>query len=303
MLPSPVPADLRIIARYSTAASDSSHDDKAIAAVLTMKGKGKSLLSSVHFEYPLSEPPARDAISRLPNPPDKAQIEQSDKTRVQWAEQLLQLLGLTPIRRHPDDPSRILSTGTADEDPALLLQPTHPSPILVLPNPDVSGLPDCFAAPDIIKKLVKEDRFGKLRDANDELQIYKASKLPDTASTSDGVAAYLNKARRTAPAFPPSVQKLSIGSDAQPEPPLPPDFHAIPKSIITPTSSSPYHSRWTPLFNFETYWIALAAARKRLGGKVGQMRKDTVDGGERPLVGDLLWYAETVTSTQTMLDG
>ena len=303
IVPSPVPSNINVIARYSAGSTGSTDGNKPIAAVLTTNGKGKSLLSSVHFEYPLSDPPARDAISRLPDPPDKRQVEQSDKVRVQWAEELLQLIGLTPVRRRPDDPSSSLSTGAADEDPALLLHPTFPSPIFVLPNPDVSGLPDCFAVPAIASKLRDETGIRALRDANDELRLYEASRLPDTASTSDGVTAYLSRARRTAPVFPPSVQKLSMESDAPPEPPLTPNFHSIPKTIITPNSSLPYSARWTPLFNFDSYWMALTSARKRLGSKVGQLRKDTVDGGERPLVGDLLWYAETVTSTQTMLDG
>ena len=256
----------------------------------------------MHFEYPLSDPPARDAIDRLDVVPSKEDIEIADKARIQWAEELLQLLGLTPTRRHEDDPTRILSTGTANEDPATLLHPTHPSPIFVLPNPGVGGLPECFAAPAITKKLVQESGYTVLRDANDELRISDITSLPDAESSSDGIARYLSSRRRTPPTFPPPIQNLSV-SDAPPDPPRPPDFHSVPKTLIIPDPALPYTPRWTPLFNFDTYWNQLDTARRKAGGKSGVMRTDLVEGGQRPLVGDLIWYAETVTSTQTMLDG
>jgi biotin--protein ligase len=58
---------------------------------------------------------------------------------------------------------------------------------------------------------------------------------------------------------------------------------------------------WTPLFNIDTYWKELDSVRKSAGRKTGVMRKDE-KGVERAALGDLLFYGETVTSTQTMLD-
>ena len=58
-----------------------------------------------------------------------------------------------------------------------------------------------------------------------------------------------------------------------------------------------HHERWTPLFDWPTYWNELDAARKLVRDQGGH---DAKEGEAR--VGDLVLYSEAVTSTQTMLD-
>ena len=260
------------------------------------------MLCSVHYEYPLNEPPARDAISRLSDPPSVEQVAESEKGRIQWAEEILSLLGLTPAGRRGNDPAHQIGLGEIDEDPTLLLHPTHPSPIFVLSHPSLPDAAACFDTPAISRRLGLGNGKQILRDGNDQLHISSTSSVPEAESSHDGLTRYLAKHRRSPPLLPPPVSDLSLSSDSEPKLPQPPDFDSVPKVVILPSSSVTYTSRWTPLFNFDTYWTELDTARRKSGRKSGSLRKDTVEGGQRVAVGDRLWYAETVTSTQTMLD-
>ena len=257
----------------------------------------------MHFEYPLNDPPARDAISKLEVESSPEEIEASEKGRVEWAEELLVQLGLTPPTRQRSPKDSMAVHG--DEDADILLHPTHPSPIFVLPHPSLPQLGSWSFSPAVLRKKMQDGESGVkiLRDGNDELHIREVTTLAEAGPSSHSdVAQYLGKRRRETPTFPPTVQNLSLESSTTLEPPQPPDFHSLPKTTLLPSSSLPYTPRWTPLFNFETYWRELDATRKRTGRKSGVVRRDEVEGGERAALGDLLWYAETVTSTQTMLD-
>ncbi|ORY24373.1 biotin-protein ligase [Naematelia encephala] len=304
ILPQPLPPSVQVLAEY---VGENGAEPK-IAAVLTSNGKGKTALCSVHFEYPLNDPPARDAIARLNPPPDKEDIERSEKDRVEWAEEILVLLGLTPPRRRKDtdDPLLNIVEGEGEEDASLLLHPTHPSPVFVIPHPQLPQLGEAsFKAKVLVDKWTAgESGWNVLRDGNDELHVGEVRATVGESSSSNtrlGVTAYLAKRRRTAPVFDPAIEQLSLQS-SEPTPPQPPDFHSIPKTIILPSASIPYSASWTPLFNFDTYWTELDAARKGAGRKTGVMRNDSETGLERQSLGDLVWYGETVTSTQTMLD-
>lgn len=293
VLPSPQPRDVEVIARY---AESTSTVDQPIAAVLSRKGKGKALLNSVHAEYPLSDPPARDAIAKLDKPPTNEELQASDARRIEWMEELLLMLDLKPPGRRKDS-SPLAVDG--EEDPSILLHPTHPSPIFVLSHPALPQLASqCFDSATLLSKTVREGDGRVLRDGNDELRLTTVDAFGPDAQTS--VTQQLAKRRRSPPPMPPAVENLSVES-SEPAPPQPPDFHAIPKTIFVPSDQSPYQSSWTPLFNIDTYWAELDQARKRIGRKSGVLRKDHA-GGQRGAVGDLLWYGETVTSTQTMLD-
>lgn len=287
--------DVDVLARYTDLPEEASASDGAIAAVLTRNGKGKAILCSVHPEYPLNDPPARNAIAKLVDPPSEDMVAEGEKARMAWMEELLCLLGLEPPRWSGKNGSSI-----ADEDQALLTHPTHPSPIFVLPLPLLPQTAQAtFAASAIQAKLDKTDPIKSiLRDGNDELHILDTHAFGGESSQA-AITRELARRRREQPVFPP-IEQLSLEpSDNTPAPPPASDFHSIPKIIITPSDLA-YSPSWTPLFNFETYWRALAASRKANGKKHGQMR--TVDGRQRPSLGDLVWYAETVTSTQTMLD-
>jgi biotin--protein ligase len=286
ILPSPVPSNVEVLATYG--------ETGKVAAVTTEHGKGKTILCSVHFEYPLNDPPAKDAIQKQEHAPSSEGIEQSERERIDFAEEILLLLGLMPPRRADDNDHSV----QGDEDPELLLHPTHPSPIFVFNHPTLPQLASAsFEPPALKSKLSDEGSKKVLRDGNDELHIM----LTDTIAVDGGaagVAAHLASMRRSKPIFPPPVQELSIEPSATtPEPPLPPDFNSLPKTILLSSNDIAYTPRWTPLFNFETYWSELDESRKRVGKKSGVMRP-----GEKIALGDLVWYAETITSTQTILD-
>lgn len=289
ILPESPASDVQVLATYGGT-------DK-VAAVSTTNGQGKAVLCSVHFEYPLHDPPSRDAIQKLQHPPSADEIDQSERERVEWAQEILLLLGLKPPKRSSSGSDEHHAV-QGDEDPELLSHPTHPSPIFVLPHPSLPQLGSAsFESAALQAKLSPSDNAQVLRDGNDELQITSIDAIADNGGQA-GIAAYLASKRRSKPVLPPAIQNLSIEpSDTTPEPPLLPDLNAIPKTILTPSSDIGYSARWTPLFNFETYWAELDSARKRVGRKSGVLRPSG-----QPALGDLVWYAEAITSTQTILD-
>ncbi|WVQ79125.1 biotin-[acetyl-CoA-carboxylase] ligase [Cryptococcus sp. DSM 104549] len=297
-IPSPLPSNIRVLARYADV------PDSPAAAVFSQNGKGRAILCSVHPEYPLSDPPARDAMAKLETPPTKEEVEASDKARVAWMEELLVQLGLSPPGRQVVEKDEAVKS-ELEEDPALLLHPTHPSPIFLLSHPNLPALPvAAVSKAELKKKMQAVEGWEVLRDANDEVRFGTVEATSSSAgkTSEDSVARWLATARRTQPEPEPTVENLSLEPDSPPQPPSPPDFHAIPKTVLLPSSDAavPYSARWTPLFNFVEYWSELDAARKRGGQRSGVMRKD--EEGEKCSLGDLVLYGETVTSTQTMLD-
>jgi biotin--protein ligase len=225
----------QIVARYETG---------EVAVVHIKEGKGQVLLCSVHPEYPLDDPPARDAIDKLGGVSEEER-QRSEEVRRAWCAELLQLIGMKTVKM---------------QDESVLLHPTHPSPIFVMSRDDI----DPF---EKVPKMVQDGETRVLRDGNDELRIER---------TKGDMVDELAKRRVTKPTLPP-LERLSLEPASNTvEPPAMPDFHAIPKTVYLPHQYSP---SWTPLFNFETYW-------KAQRGKLGRM----------------VLYAETVTSTQTMLD-
>jgi biotin--protein ligase len=299
---------VEVLARYADRPVRPGATENAIAAVRTSNGKGKALLCSVHFEYPLHDPPAKDAIAKLDIRPEQDEVDRSEKARIAWVEELLEKLGLEPPGRKKDKDEGLAAIvhGAGEEDPSLLLHPTHPSPIFVFPIPLLPEIgTSSFASPSLKNKMTEgEGGWKMLRDGNDVLLIGEIDAMAeDVPPSAEAVTRALAKRRRAPPkheALPP-VETLSL-EDTTPPPPQLPDFHSVPKTVLLPSSSQPYTPSWTPLFNFETYWAELTAARKRSGKKSGVLRRSSGDEGEHPALGDLVWYAETVTSTQTMLD-
>lgn len=225
------------------------------AAVVRTVGEGVALLCSVHPEYPLDDPPARDAITKLGDVSDEERTA-SEKARKEWMRSLLLRLGLKPPSEEEEGQG---------EDESLLLHPTHPSPIFAL---SADGI-DPFTG---ITKITTDDNGERvLRDGNDEIHFTSSSAF-------NNVTEELARRRRTKPALP-QLEKLSLEpATTTIEPPQPPDFHSVPKTVIVPENNA-YNPSWTPLFNFDTYFKAM---KRKLGRTV--------------------LYGETVTSTQTMLD-
>ncbi|ODN76679.1 biotin-[acetyl-CoA-carboxylase] ligase [Cryptococcus amylolentus CBS 6039] len=299
-LSSPAPANVEVLARFSYPAS-SPVSEQRIAVVLTKNGKGLTLLASVHPEYPLSDPPASNAIEKLDVHLTKEELEVSDKARVAWFTELLVSVGLKPPA-HESIPG---GQTDIEEDPALLFHPTHPSPIFLLSHPSLPQLPSTAVNKTELKsKMVQVDGWSFLRDANDEVRFGEVeATCEDAEASEESVAKWLGTARRTKPVFEPALDKLSLDEESDvPRPPSPPDLHSLLKTVLLASPSIPYSPRWTPLFNLSTYWTELDQARKRLGRRSGIMRpgRDGLD--ERCSLGDCVLYGETVTSTQTMLD-
>lgn len=276
---------MEVLARYAEPPSPGAD----VAAVQITKGKGKALLLSVHPEYPLQDPPARDAISKLEEAPSTEHVEESEKGRIEWFADLLAGLGMRIPSRAEQD--------LAGEEEHLLLHPTHPSPIFLFAHPKLPELAtNALAAKGIQSKLKPDGGFTILRDGNDEIRIGATEAVGD-------VPAFLAKRRREEPVYPPSVAELSISDGAKPVAAAP-DFGSLTKTLLVP-GRNPYSAGWTPLFNFDTYFAELDAVRSRAGRRTGVMRTDENSKGrqgERAALGDLMLYGEAVTSTQTMLD-
>ncbi|WVF65761.1 biotin-[acetyl-CoA-carboxylase] ligase [Kwoniella sp. CBS 6097] len=307
VLPSPLPSSVQVLARYAEAppSTSSSSGEKPVAAVLTKNGKGSSLLCAIHPEYPLNDPPARLAIAKLEHEPEKEEIERSEKARIEWVEELLVLLGLKPpSRERREAENRGSSRDDGEEDPALLLHPTHPSPIFALSHPNLPDLASHLVSKkEIVNKTTKKDEWSVLEDGNDEVNFGSVELVSSAPSSEDEVTKWLATKRQDQPVFDtPSVEHLNLDETGSASPPIPqpPNFHSLTKTILLPSSTTAYTPRWTPLFNVSTYWSELDAARKRSGRRSGVMRKG--EDGEKCSLGDLLLYGETVTSTQTMLD-
>lgn len=290
ILPTPLPSNVEVVARYAEPPSP----EADVAVVQMSIGKGKALLSSVHAEYPLENPPARDAIAKLADSPPKEHVEESEKARVKWLGELLSALGLRLPGSKSDAGGE--SLGEDKDDAHLLLHPTHPSPIFVLSHPKLPELAEkVFSSEKIQSKLKEVDGWERLRDGNDEIDIGSVDLVGD-------VPAYLAKRRRETPEFPPAIEDLAITDSVAP--PKAPDLHSLRKTMLEP-GSTPYSPAWSPLFNFNTYWSELDRARDADGRRTGVLRADEMSPGrkgERPTIGDLLFYGESVTSTQTMLD-
>lgn len=289
IMPSPAPSNVEVLGRYAEPPASVESD---VAVVLISEGQGKALLSSVHWEYPLEDPPALSAIGKRDTVPTAEHIEKCEKARVQWVRQLLSSVGLNVPARAGDG-----ATQDGEEDPHLLLNPTHPAPIFAFSHPKLPELATgIFAAPSIQKKLEQaESGFQKLVDGNDTFNIGPVDAVGD-------VPAFLSKARRTEPVHPPALEDLTLNDE--PPIPKPVDFKDVPKTVLLP-GEEPYSPDWTPLFNFETYWAELDQARKESGRRTGVMRTDELSKGrtgERSSIGDVLFYGEAVTSTQTTLD-
>jgi len=294
------PSSVEVLAKYSDPLPNGT---EAISTVLVRTGKGVAILSGVHIEYPLQDPPARDAIRKTRGDVSLDNIEVCEKERIQWVGDILEKLGLRL-------PSRITSTDPlapqGEEDPSLLLHPTHPSPIFILPLPTLPRLGEfSFASPALVKRLSSEpDGTSSLQDANDLLHIKSVNQFAASSSSSGSIPHRLAEWRRSPPSLEsasPPIENLTISETAPPAPPPAPDFNSIPKTLLLPCRDTPYAASWTPLFNFETYWSELAVVRKKYGKRHGALKKG-FSGKEEPALGDLVWYAETVTSTQTMLD-
>lgn len=249
-----------VLTRYAQA------PDTPIAAVLTHVGLGRSLLTGAHPEYSLLEDPLRTALAALPaGGPSEAELVGLEEDRLELLKSLLLTLGVGVPETEEQDK---------------LERPTHPLPQFLVAHPSKPDLPSDFIIKisSLFTTPTDNDEPSILSDTNDTFHFHKSTSLPSVSS-------YLSQARSST---------LSL-EDAE-------DLDKVTKHVIVAqkeegTVEVIEREKWTPLFNWSTFWTELNASRKREMDKGGH---DVKEGLLR--LGDLMMYSEAVTSTQTMLD-
>jgi len=257
-----------VLARYADA------PNLPNAAVFSRIGAGRSLLCGAHPEYSLLEDPLQNALRRLPGGgPSQEELVGLEEDRLELMRTFLLVLGVGVPEMEEQDK---------------LERPTHPLPQFLLAHPSKPDLPAEFISKishhftqpttDSDSTTTSSDGPSILADTNDTFHFHQSTSIPSISS-------YLSQARTTA---------LSL-DEAE-------NLDALVKHVIVAdkeegTVEVIEREKWTPLFNWSTFWKKLDSARKSERDKGGR----EVKMGETRL-GDLMMYSEAVTSTQTLLD-
>jgi biotin--protein ligase len=247
-----------VLARYAESAGTPN------ATVFMRVGAGRALLCGTHPEFSFFEDPLLGALSREPgggpSPEDRIVLE---RNRIELCKALLLTLDIGL----PDS-----------EDKDKLQRPTHPLPQFLVSHPTKPNLPTNFVDKISTHFISPTEEPAVLADANDTFHFHNSTSLPD-------VSAYVSESRSTT---------LSIEETD--------NLDKLVKHVIVAdkehgSSDLIDRERWTPLFDWSTFWSELDAERKVVSDQGG---RDTKEGQTR--LGDLMLYSEAVTSTQTMLD-
>ena len=257
-----------VLARYAEA------PNLPNAAVFSQIGAGRSLLCGTHPEYSLLEDPLQSALQRMPGGgPSQEELISLEEDRLELMRTLLLTLGVGVPETEEQDK---------------LERPTHPLPQFLVSHPSKPNLPAHFfskisshftkSPTDSDPTPISSDGPSILPDANDTFHFHRSTSFPSISS-------YLSQARTTT-LSPDEAENL----DALIK-------HVIVADKEEGTVEVIEREKWTPLFNWSTFWKELDSARKSERDKGGH----DVKMGETRL-GDLMLYSEAVTSTQTMLD-
>jgi len=264
-----LPSTARVLARYSQAA------DAPAAAVFNEVGKGRAVLVGAHPEYSLLDEPLQASLKRHytnGDMPEEDALREAEANRLELMRVLLRTLAVAL----PDQQALDLE---------LLQRPTRPLPQILLAHPSQPGalkvieaaLEPHFSAASSTTNSAAAPGPRELKDANDTFFYHQAGDLPS-------VADFLSQQRTTA---------LSSAEEE--------DLSVVPKHVIVAPREDALATMtaegWCPLWDWATFWVALDEQRVRVGGD-----RRTLGEGEKWRYGDVFYYAEAVSSTQTMIE-
>lgn len=257
-----LPSTAQVVARYSE------KEGSPAAVVFNAVGKGRTMMMGMHPEYSLLEEPLLASLHRHlgDKMPNQQTIVEAEANRVELVRVLLAALNV-----------RLPSRQVADLE--LLQRPTRPLPQFLISNPSTP------LAIKIVEDSLKDhfvpssdpDAPRILKDANDTFYYHQSTSFP---SVSD----FLTQSRTTA-----------LSSEEEE------DLNSVPKHVIVASHENALDvvkaEGWCPLWNFELYFKALEEERSRVAED-----KKTLLEGEKWRYGDVFFYSEAVSSTQTMLE-
>ena len=264
-----LPATARVLARYSQAAG------APAAAVFNEVGKGRAVLVGAHPEYSLLDEPLQASLKRhydASEMPDADALRKAEANRLELMRVLLRALDVVL----PDQQALDLE---------LLQRPIRPLPQILVAHPSQPGalkvieaaLEPHFTAPSATDDASAAPGPRVLKDANDTFYYHQASDLPSAAD-------FFAQQRTTA---------LSAAEEE--------DLSVVPKHVIVAPREDALATiaaeGWCPLWDWASFWAALDEQRVKVGGD-----RRTLGEGEKWRYGDVIYYSEAVSSTQTMLE-
>lgn len=284
------PPGTSIIARYAC------HPHAPAAIVHIAVSKGQVLLTGAHPEYSVLTPPLNEILDRtqkeLGQPVTGPEVrKQKESSRLELVRALLRLLGLRVPGFEEDgkNPADTLYGGR---------RPTHPMPQILNTHPD---------KPNLINEL-----FDKLNPqftpssspSLDKLSLEDADAasvaLPSAScSILEGSHDTFRFHRSSAMADSDLSTFISIKRDETPPPSDHFDIMTKHVLVVEPDQRTEVENKDVSLmWDWKMYWQALNQAREehRLTDKTKDDKWPSV------MAGDLIFYSEAVTSTQTMWD-
>lgn len=261
-----LPSGAKVLARYSQAA------DAPAAAVFNEIGRGRAILVGAHPEYSLLDEPLQASLKRhyvSEDMPDKEALRKAEANRLELMRVLLRALAVALPDQHAFDLE-------------LLQRPIRPLPQILVAHPSQPGALKVIEAalePHFAALAADSATPGPrvLKDANDTFYYHQAGDLPSVAS-------FLAQQRTTA-LSPEEEEDLSV----------------VPKHVIVAPREDALttltNEGWCPLWDWASFWSALDEQRTRAGSD-----RRSLNEGEKWRYGDVIYYAEAVSSTQTMLE-
>lgn len=237
--------------------------DQPAAAVWIKVNKGRAVLIGSHPEYSLFDEPLQSALEKDVSSTKPALTE---KGRAHAESQRLEFMrGLLLA----------LGLGIPDDTSVNLHKPTRPLPQFLVAHPSQPDLPskllDNLSRHLTAPAASADPGPSILVDSNDTFHVHKSTDLPS-------VDAFLAQMRSS---------DITVEEED--------DLNKVIKDIVVVPADGKQERSWTPLFDWEKYWSVLDNSRSEKQGAAGRE-------GRKNRLGDLVFYSEAVTSTQTLLE-
>lgn len=254
------------------------------AVILCSAGRGRALLYGTHPEFPLSSGSKSVMSSVAPETvPNTLSFEQMEKNRLAKFAAHLQLLGLDVDHTHlaPKDPklSPLVLTGQTNgivNSVLSSLRPVH--------DPQA---PFLAASP-------QQGLLTSVVDSNDTIHIYEKEQVSNLFRLCAGADYF----PYSSPVVRANADEARAGEDGGE---VEVDLQRVPKYIIALSHPGAIDERWTPHWNTSKFFSYAEESRTRIRALKQEQWSHTHAPAEERL-SDILLYAETITSTQTMLD-